>query len=94
MDLVKEHGWDKHKAVMISLWPACKSATKDAVAFRRCKGLEDELWDFWGPGRMSISTSSSSAPWSWTSESDFERDYDLTIVQLLEVSLGTPGVPE
>ena len=29
---------------------------------------------------MSPSTYSSSAPWSWTSESDFDSDHDLTIV--------------
>ena len=29
---------------------------------------------------MSTSTFSSSAPWSWMSESDNESDYDLTIV--------------
>ena len=40
-------------------------------------------------GRMSTSTFSSLGPWSWTSESDFESDHDLTLVSTQsEVSLG------
>ena len=40
-------------------------------------------------GRMSTSTYSSAAPWSWTSESDFQSDHDLTLVLThKEVSLG------
>ena len=38
---------------------------------------------------MSSSTYSSSAPWSWTSESDLASDHDLTVVLAHnEVSLG------
>ena len=40
-------------------------------------------------GRKSTCTYSSSAPWSWTSESDFESDHDLTLfLTHCEVSLG------
>ena len=38
---------------------------------------------------MSTSTYSSSAPWSWTSESGFDSDHDLTLVWTQsEVNLG------
>ena len=41
---------------------------------------------------MSTSTYSSSAPWSWTSESDFDSDHELTIVVLhKEISVRLQG---
>ena len=76
----KKFGWSKDEdnpRVRIEK----NSKDGELVYVRRCKGSRISSETFvLSLCRMSTSTRSSSALWSWTSESDFESDHDVTIV--------------